>query len=52
MKHDHHGHNSKTPTSQVNALCNGDTDVNVHLSGSDEYIRGIIEKNSDACSEL
>lgn len=30
-----HDHNSKTPTSQVNALCNRDTDVNVHLSGSD-----------------
>ena len=51
---DHHGmgHNSKTLTSQVAALCNGDTDVNVHLSGSDEYIRGIIETNSDTCSEL
>jgi hypothetical protein len=54
MTHDHHGHghNSKTLTSQVAALCNGDTDVNVHLSGSGEYIRGIIETNSDACSEL
>ncbi|MDH5697168.1 MAG: CHRD domain-containing protein [Nitrosopumilus sp.] len=52
MTHDHHGHghNSKTLTSQVAALCNGDTDVNVHLSGSGEYIRGIIETNSDTCS--
>ena len=51
---DHHGmgHNSKTLTSQIEALCNGDTDVNVHLSGSGEFIRGIIETNSDACSEL
>ena len=54
MTHDHHGHgyNSKTLTRQVNALCNGDTDVNVHLSGSDEYFRGIIETNSDTCSTL
>ena len=52
--HDHHGHghNSKTLTSQIDALCNGDTDVNVHLSQSDEFIRGIIEPNSDACSNL
>ena len=51
---DHHGmgHNTKTLTSQVEALCNGDTDVNVHLNGSDEFIRGIIETNSNACSEL
>ena len=52
MTHDHHGHNSKTLTSQITALCNGDTDVNVHLSDSGEFIRGIIETNSDACSEL
>ena len=54
MTHDHHGHghNSKTLTSQITALCNGDTDVNVHLSGSGEFIRGIIETNSDTCSEL
>ena len=52
--HDHggHGHNTKTLTSQVDALCNGDTDVNVHLDGSGEFIRGIIEVNSDTCSEL
>ena len=50
--HGGHGHNTKTLTSQVQALCNGDTDVNVHLDGSDEFIRGIIETNSDTCSEL
>lgn len=52
--HDHHGHghNSKTLTSQIEALCNGDTDVNVHLSQSGEFIRGIIETNSDTCSTL
>jgi len=52
MDHHNMGHNSKTLTSQVAALCNGDTDVNVHLSGSGEFIRGIIETNSDTCSEL
>ena len=51
---DHHGigHNSKTLTSQIVALCNGDTDVNVHLNGSGEFIRGIIETNSDTCLGL
>lgn len=51
MTHDHHGHghNTKKLTSQITALCNGDTDVNVHLDGSGEFIRGIIESNSDAC---
>ncbi|MCV0393447.1 MAG: CHRD domain-containing protein [Nitrosopumilus sp.] len=54
MTHDHHGHghNTKTLTSQIDALCNRDTDVNVHLSGSDEFIRGVIDTNSDKCSEL
>lgn len=33
-------------------LCTGNTDVNVHLHGDVPYIRGIIETNSDACSEL
>ena len=52
--HDHHGmgHNSKTLTSQIDALCNENTDVNVHLNGSDEYIRGQILKNTDACDDL
>nr|AIF08648.1 hypothetical protein [uncultured marine thaumarchaeote KM3_31_G08] len=49
----HHGHHqTKTLSSQIEALCNGDTDVNVHLSDSDEFIRGIIETNSDTCSNL
>ena len=54
MTHNHggHGHNSKTLTSQVGVLCNEETDVNVHLSDSGEFIRGIIETNSDTCSEL
>lgn len=52
--HDHHGHghNTKTLTSQVEALCTGNTDVNVHLNEHHEYIRGIIETNSDACADL
>lgn len=44
-----HHHSTKTLTSQIAALCNGDTDVNVHLDGHDEFIRGVIESNSDAC---
>ena len=49
---EHEHHQTKTLSSQVEALCNGDTDVNVHLDDSGEFIRGIIETNSDACSEL
>jgi len=43
------GHNTKTLTSQVEALCNGETDVNVHLNEHGEFIRGIITVHSDTC---
>lgn len=33
-------------------LCSGNTDVNIHLHGDVPYIRGIIETNSNTCSEL
>lgn len=48
----HHVHQTKTLTSQIAALCATETDVNVHLSEHDEYIRVLIVPNSDACSEL
>ena len=48
----HLSHQTKTLTSQIGALCAGNTDVNVHLSEHDEYIRGIIIPNSDACLNL
>jgi len=49
---EHEHHQTKTLSSQIAALCNGDTDVNVHLSDSGGFIRGVIETNSDVCSEL
>ncbi len=49
---EHGHHQTKTLSSQIGALCTGNTDVNVHLSGSDEFIRGIIKVNSDTCSKL
>ncbi|WP_148702611.1 hypothetical protein [Nitrosopumilus piranensis] len=60
---DEHGmpmHHSSKPLTAVNPngntilknLCTGNTDVNVHLHGDVPYIRGIIETNSDACTNL
>ena len=55
-----YGHHTSKPLTAVNPngntilenLCTGNTDVNIHLHGDVPYIRGIIETNSDACSEL
>ena len=50
----HHNpdHSTKTLTSQIEDLCTGNTDVNIHLSEHDEFIRGIIDTNSDTCVNL
>ena len=48
----HHGHATKAFTAKLSDVCNEDTDVNIHLSEHDEYIRGQILQNSDACSNL
>lgn len=53
-------HHSSKPLTALNPngntilenLCTGNTDVNIHLHGDVSYIRGVIETNSDACSEL
>lgn len=50
--HGGHGHNTKTLTSQVEALCIGNTDVNIHLSEHGGFIRGVIDTNSDTCEKL
>jgi hypothetical protein len=49
---EHVPHQTKTLSSQIGALCTGNTDVNVHLNAENEFIRGIINANSDACSDL
>lgn len=48
----HHGLATKEFTAKLADVCNEDTDVNVHLSEHDEYIRGQILQNSNACSDL
>ncbi len=48
----HHGHASKGFTAKLDDVCNEDTDVNIHLSEHEEYIRGQILQNSDACENL
>lgn len=50
--HGGHGHNTKTLTSQIEYLCTGNTDVNIHLSEHGEFIRGIIDTNSNTCEKL
>ena len=53
-------HHSSKPLTAVNPngntilenLCTENTDVNIHLDGDIPYIRGIIQTNSDACSNL
>ena len=50
--HHNPAHSTKTLTSQIEALCTGNTDVNIHLSEHGEYIRGIIVANSDVCENL
>ena len=49
---EHVPYQTKTLSSQIGALCTGNTDVNVHLNAENEFIRGIINANSDACSDL
>lgn len=56
-----HMHHSSKPLTAMNPngntilenLCTGNTDVNIHTDvNSDGAIRGVIEKNSSACSNL
>ena len=48
----HASHQTKALTNQIEPLCAGETDVNVHLNGENQFIRGLINPNSETCSNL